>query len=101
MYIQQKKYLQAERAIRKAISIESDNGNYWDSLAELNVLQGKYSVAILNLKKALNSRKKVKEVSVEAYKKDPRWQRLQKRKDFLILLSNNSRSLLNAKEKVK
>lgn len=101
MYIQQKKYLQAERAIRKAISIESDNGNYWDSLAELNVLQGKDSVAILNLKKALNSRKKVKEVSVEAYKKDPRWQRLQKRKDFLILLSNNSRSLLNAKEKVK
>jgi hypothetical protein len=86
MYIHQKNYTEAEPYIINATKEDSENANYWDSLGELYALQGKDSLSVVNLKKALKAPVKIITVSVEAYKKDPRWQKLQKRKDFQALL---------------
>jgi tetratricopeptide (TPR) repeat protein len=86
VYIKQKNYTKAEIYIKNATKAEPNNGNYWDSLAEVYALQGKDSLSVVYLRKALKSPYKVPTVSVEAYKKDPRWQKLQKRRDFQALL---------------
>lgn len=86
IYMRQKNYLKSEKAIKSATSDEPDNGNYWDSLAELYAIQGKDSLSVVYLKKALKSPIKSETVSIKNYKIDPRWQRLQKRKDFQALL---------------
>jgi tetratricopeptide (TPR) repeat protein len=86
VYIKQKNYSKAELAFKSATNDAPENGNYWDSLGELYALQGKDSLSVVYLRKALKSPVKVEGVSIEAYKKDPRWQRLQKRKDFQLLL---------------
>ncbi len=98
-YLKQKNYAKAELAVKNAIMIEPDNGNYWDSLGELYVIQGKDSLSVSCLKRALKSGTKVKEVSIEAYKKDPRWRRLQNRKDFQYLLSNKNYQVNNKLKK--
>jgi tetratricopeptide (TPR) repeat protein len=86
VYIRQKNYAKAEQYIISATKEDPDNGNFWDSLAEVYALQGKDSLAVVYLKKALKAPVKVPTVSVKAYQKDPRWQGLQKRKDFQALL---------------
>jgi tetratricopeptide (TPR) repeat protein len=86
IYIKQKKYAKAEIAIKSATKDSPDNGNYWDSMGELYALQGKDSIAVMYLNKALKAPIKSATVSIEAYKKDSRWQRLQKRNDFQLLL---------------
>lgn len=86
VYIRQKNYAKAEQYITNATKEDPDNANYWDSLGELYALQGKDSLSVVYLKKALKAPVKVPTVSVNAYQKDPRWQRLQKRQDFQNLL---------------
>ena len=85
-YISQKNYKKAEEALRTALSQAGDVGDYWDSLAELHSLQGKDSLAVVNLAVALRCPQKTAAVSVSAYQQDPRWQRLRKRPDFQQLL---------------
>ncbi len=85
-YMKKKNYAKAEEYIKSATNDDPENGNYWDSLAELYAIQGKDSLSVVYLRKALKSPYKVAAVSVEAYRKDPRWQKLQKRKDFQALL---------------
>jgi tetratricopeptide (TPR) repeat protein len=86
IYIRQKNYTKAEEYIINATKEDPENANYWDSLGELYAIQDKDSLSVVYLRKALKSPYKVATVSVEAYKKDPRWLRLQKRKDFQLLL---------------
>jgi tetratricopeptide (TPR) repeat protein len=85
-YMGQKNYTKAEQLLKKVTDEEPKNGNYWDSLAELYCIEGKDSLAVINLKKALIAPQKSEAVSVQAYQKDIRWQRLQKRKDFRALV---------------
>ena len=89
-YIGQKKYKKAEEALHKAISQAGDVSNYWDSLAELYSIQGKDSLAVAHLAKALKSPQKSADVSAKAYQTDPRWQRLRKRLDFQQLLKQKT-----------
>ncbi len=86
VYIRQKNYTKAEQYIKNATKADPEDANYWDSLAELYALQGKDSLSVVYMKKALKSPIKVITVSIKAYQKDPRWQKLQKRKDFQALL---------------
>jgi tetratricopeptide (TPR) repeat protein len=86
VYIRQKNYTKAEPYIINATNEDPENANYWDSLGELYALQGKDSLSVVNLKKALKAPVRIITVSIEAYKKDPRWQKLRKRKDFQALL---------------
>jgi tetratricopeptide (TPR) repeat protein len=86
-YMGQKEYKKAEAALQRAVYLADDNGNYWDSLAELYSLQNKDSLAVVNLKIALNSLQKSAAVSVESYRTDARWERLRSRKDFQTLLT--------------
>ncbi|MBC8152777.1 MAG: hypothetical protein H7Z72_07695 [Bacteroidetes bacterium] len=81
-YMSQKQYKKAEEALRRAVSRAGDVSNYWDSLAELYSIQGKDSLAVVHLAKALKSPQKSADISVQAYQQDPRWQRLRKRSDF-------------------
>jgi len=92
-YIDAKNYIKAEQFIKKAINIEPDNANYWDSLAEVYALQGKDSLCVATLKKALDSPIKIGTVSTKAYEKDPRWQNLQNRRDFSALLKRNAETV--------
>ncbi|MFN8432322.1 MAG: hypothetical protein U0V04_20255, partial [Spirosomataceae bacterium] len=92
-YIDAKNYNKAEQFIKKAINIEPDNANYWDSLAEVYALQRKDSLCVATLKKALDSPIKIGTVSTKAYQKDPRWQNLQNRRDFRSLLKRNAETL--------
>ncbi len=85
-YMGQKNYKKAEAALQRTVSLASDVGDYWDSLAELYSIQNKDSLAVVNLGIALASPQKSASVSVEAYQKDARWQRLRKRQDFQALL---------------
>lgn len=86
-YVSQKKYKKAEEALRRATYQAPNNGDYWDSLAELYCIQGNDSGAVANLAKALKSPQKSDVVSSKAYQTDPRWQRLRKRLDFQQLLN--------------
>ncbi|QDK80766.1 hypothetical protein EXU85_20005 [Spirosoma sp. KCTC 42546] len=81
-YMSQKKYKKAEEALHKAVSQAGHVGDYWDSLAELYSIQGKDSLAVVSLLKALKSPQKSEAVSAKAYQTDTRWQRLRKRPDF-------------------
>ena len=81
-----KDYKEAEKYLQRATKTEPSNGDYWDSLGELYSLQGKDSLAIVYLQKALFSLKKSATVSKKAYQKDPRWVKIAKRKDFKKLL---------------
>ena len=85
-YMHQKDYKKSEKAVQKAIALAVDNGDYWDSLAEIYCIQKKDSLAVIQLATALKSPQKSASVSVAAYQKDSRWQRLQKRADFQALL---------------
>lgn len=86
VYIKQKNYDKAEQLLKKVTNEEPNNGNYWDSVAELYAIQRKDSLAVVNLAKALNAPLKSANVSVQAYQTDPRWQHLQPRKDFRALV---------------
>ena len=81
-YMARKDYKKAEGALRRAVSRAGDVSNYWDSLAELYSIQGKDSLAVVHLSKALKSPQKSADVSAKAYQTDTRWQRLRKRPDF-------------------
>lgn len=85
-YIYRKDYKKAEASIRKALFLDDSVGDYWDSLAELYSLQKKDSLAVVNLAIALKCPRKSPAVSVEAYQKDARWQRLRSREDFKKLM---------------
>ena len=85
-YMGVKDYKNAEVAIKKATLEASNNGNLWDSYGELCALQRKDSMAVVYLKKALESPEKTALVSAEAYKKDVRWVNLRARKDFQKLV---------------
>lgn len=89
-YMSQKNYKPAEEALRRALSQAGDVGDYWDSLAELYSLQGKDSLAVVHLGRALTAAQKSEAVSAKAYQADPRWQRLRKRPDFQGLLKDGS-----------
>jgi tetratricopeptide (TPR) repeat protein len=90
-YMGQKEYRKAEAALQRAVYLADDNGDYWDSLAELYSLQSKDSLAVVNLVIALASPQKSPTVSVEAYQKDTRWDRLRKRADFQALMKRKPR----------
>ncbi|ARK12808.1 tetratricopeptide repeat protein [Fibrivirga algicola] len=81
-YMSQKKYKKAEEALHKAIAQAGHVGDYWDSLAEVYSIQGKDSLAVVSLVKALRSPQKSGAVSAKAYQTDTRWKRLFKRPDF-------------------
>jgi hypothetical protein len=86
-YIYEKNYSKAEELLKKTTFLASDIGDYWDSLAELYSLQGKDSLVVGNLKRALNSPKIYSpNVSISAFKTDKRWDRLRNRRDFQELL---------------
>lgn len=89
-YIYQKEYKKAEAALQRAVLLAGDVGDYWDSLAELYSLQNKDSLAVANLAIALKCSQKSSSVSVEAYQKDTRWDRLRKRGDFQALLTGKA-----------
>jgi tetratricopeptide (TPR) repeat protein len=89
-YMSQKDYKKAEDALQKAVYLADDNGDFWDSLAELYSLQNKDSLAVVNLAIALRCPQKSAAVSVSEYEKDARWQRLQKRGDFQVLMKSKS-----------
>lgn len=89
-YVSQKKYKKAEEALQRATYQAGDIGDYWDSLAELYSLQGKDSLAVMNLEKALKSPRKSAAVSGQAYQTDARWQRLRNRPDFQLLLKRHT-----------
>ena len=89
-YVSQKNYKKAEEALRRAISQARDVGDYWDSLAELYSLQGKDSLAVVNLAVALRSSQKSPVISVSAYQQDSRWQQLRKRPDFQQLMKRHA-----------
>ena len=84
-YMSKKDYSAAEKALKKATETD-DNGDYWDSLGELYAKQGKDSLTVVYLQKALKSPLKSIAVSKKAYQKDPRWERLMKRSDFKKIL---------------
>ena len=88
-YVSQKDYTKAEEAIRRTLFLANDVGDYWDSLAEIYSLQNEDSLAVVNLTVALNCPQKSPAVSVEAYQKDARWDRLRKREDFQKLMKRN------------
>lgn len=89
-YMYRKDYKKAEESIQKALFLANDVGDYWDSLAELYSLQNKDSLAVVSLAVALKCPQKSSAVSVEAYQKDSRWQRLQKREDFQKLMKRKT-----------
>ena len=88
-YMSRKEYKKAEQALSIAIAQAGEVGDYWDSLAELYSLQGKDSLTVVHLAKALKSPQKSEAVSVKAYQTDARWQRLRKRPDFQQLLKRD------------
>lgn len=85
-YIARKDYKKAEAALRRATAQAGEVGDYWYSLAELYSLQGRDSLAVVYLGKALKSPQKSAAVSARAYQSDARWHRLRKRPDFQHLL---------------
>lgn len=85
-YMARRDFKKAEEALRIAIAQAGQVGDYWDSLAELHSLQGRDSLAVIYLGKALKSPQKSEAVSAKAYQTDARWQRLRKRTDFQQLL---------------
>ena len=85
-YMARKEYKKAEEALHSATAQAGDVGDYWDSLAELYSLQGRDSLAVIYLAKALKSPQKSETVSAKVYQTDARWQRLRKRPDFQQLL---------------
>ena len=89
-FMENKDFKRAEEALKRAVFLASNNGDYWDSLAELYSIQGKDSLAVVNLKIALRCSQKSPEVSVQAYQKDDRFQRLRKRNDFQLLMKRDS-----------
>lgn len=88
-YIYQKNYAKAEKSLQRTLFLEDSIGDYWDSLAEVYSLQRKDSLAVVNLAIALKCSKKLPVVSVEYYRKDPRWQHLRKRADFQKLMEGS------------
>ena len=89
-YIYQKKYKKAEDVLKKVVLHASDRGDYWDSLAELYSIQHKDSLAVVNLRIALKCPQRSEAVSVQAYQKDTRWDRLREREDFRSLMKRSS-----------
>lgn len=92
-YIYEKNYTKAEGLLKEATFLASEVGDYWDSLAELYSLQGKDSLVVVNLKKALNSPKiNSPNISIAAFKTDKRWDRVRNRKDFQGLLKTDGKA---------
>lgn len=87
--IHKKKYKKADKVLQRVLFLDDSIGDYWDSLAEVYSLQRKDSFAVVNLAVALKCSKKLPVVSVESYRKDPRWQRLRKRADFQKLMEGS------------
>ncbi|GAB3513822.1 hypothetical protein GCM10027341_56300 [Spirosoma knui] len=85
-YMARSDYKKAEESLHIALSQAGQVGDYWDSLAELHSRQGRDSLAVVYLGKALKSPQKSEAVSAKAYRADARWQRLRKRTDFQQLL---------------
>jgi tetratricopeptide (TPR) repeat protein len=86
VYFRAKNYKKADEFVDKAIEKDPENAEYIDSKAEIYSVAGKDSLAVIYLQKALKATKKSKSVTVEAYRQDPRWQRLLARKDYQKLI---------------
>jgi hypothetical protein len=81
MKMQQNDLEGAQEAIDKALQAEPENGDFIDSKAEFYLKQGKDSLAVVYLRKALAAPIKI-QVSKEKYKTDPRWDKIRNRPDF-------------------
>lgn len=65
--------ISAEKYIKKAIELQKNEGNYYDTYAEILLKMGKLDTFYENITLALKYPNKIQGVTTEGYKKDKRW----------------------------
>ncbi len=73
-YMDKKNYAAAEDALKKALIADYNNGNTWDTYAELMLMKGDTNRFFYCLDKALQFQNPTEGIGVAAYQTDRRWQ---------------------------
>ena len=77
-YLNQKNYILAEKYAREAVEADRNDGNLWDTYAEIMLKANNPVRCYEYLDKALEHSKVVDGITVAEYKKDARWETLRK-----------------------
>lgn len=85
-YMDKKNYTAAEEILKKAILAEPNDGNSWDTYAEVMALKGDDARFFAYLEKALQNRNPTEGITAELYAQDNRWAKYKQQKKFQDLL---------------
>lgn len=85
-FIDKKNYREAEEALKKALIAEPNDGNTWDTYAELMVLEGDSTRFYEYIEKALQNSNPTEGVTSQVYATDNRWAMFRTTPHFQFLL---------------
>lgn len=90
-YMDKKDYISAEDVLKKAVLAEPNDGNAWDTYAEVMALTGDNTRFYIYLEKALQHRNPTEGITAELYAQDHRWEKYKQEKKFQDLLKKYQR----------